>query len=60
MPSLSTLTYPLLPAFFAINPGFRMDFGSFKPAIWVSLPLDKDYRRAWPDVIFGLDLAAWF
>lgn len=44
----------------AITPGFRLKFGSFEPAIWVSLPLDSDYRKASPDVIIGLDLSFWF
>ncbi len=48
------------PNLFAISPGFRMQFGPFKPAVWVTFPLDEDYRRAWPDVIIGLDLGIWF
>ncbi|HUU00226.1 MAG TPA: hypothetical protein VM425_02155 [Myxococcota bacterium] len=46
--------------FMAISPGFRLKFGFFEPAIWVSIPLDSDYRNASPDVIVGFDLSFWF
>jgi hypothetical protein len=48
------------PTLFAISPGVRLRFGPFKPAIWVTIPLSDSYRAGWPDVIIGLDLAAWF
>ncbi|MBN2493843.1 MAG: hypothetical protein JXR96_04560 [Deltaproteobacteria bacterium] len=47
------------PSHFAISTGFRLDIPVFKPAVWVSFPLDETYRSAWPDVIIGVDLAAW-
>jgi hypothetical protein len=45
---------------FALMPGLRFDFGAFKPALWVSLPLNDTYRKIFPDAIIGLDLAANF
>ncbi len=48
------------PSMFAASTGFRMKFGPFRPAIWVSFPLDQIYRETWPDVLIGLDLAFWF
>lgn len=49
-----------LPTYFAASTGLRMRFGPFKPAVWVSFPLNELYRDSWPDVIIGLDLAFWF
>jgi hypothetical protein len=48
------------PSFTALSPGFRFDFGGFKPAIWVSIPLNEEYRNAFPDLIIGLSIAAFF
>jgi hypothetical protein len=48
------------PTFVAVSPGVRMRFGPFKPAVWVTFPISERYRQAWPDVIIGIDLAAWF
>jgi hypothetical protein len=46
--------------FMAISPGFRMNFGMFEPALWVSIPLNSQYRDVHPDVIIGLDLSFSF
>jgi len=48
-----------LPTQFALSPGFRMKFGPFHPAVWVALPLNREYREAWSDIIIGVDLAIW-
>ncbi len=48
------------PSMYAASTGFRMKFGPFKPAVWVGFPLDDLYRKVWPDVLIGLDLAFWF
>jgi hypothetical protein len=45
---------------FALSAGLRGNFGVFKPGLFISLPLDQDYRDIWPDIITGIDLAAWF
>ncbi|MBW1807848.1 MAG: hypothetical protein JRJ19_02980 [Deltaproteobacteria bacterium] len=44
----------------AISPGFRMNFGMFEPALWVSIPLNSQYRQGHPDVVIGLDLSFSF
>jgi len=49
-----------LDTFIAISPGFRFDFGLFKPGLWVSIPLTSQYRDIHPDVIIGLDLSFAF
>jgi len=48
------------PTILGISPGIRMHFGPFQPAIWVTFALDDNFRKAWPDVIIGLDLGLWF
>jgi hypothetical protein len=48
------------PNLYSIGLGFRMSFGPFKPGVWVAFPLNSDYRDNFPDVIIGIDLAAWF
>lgn len=45
---------------FALSSGFRFEFGAFKPGLWLSFPLNQEYRDAYPNVIIGLDLAGWF
>jgi hypothetical protein len=54
------LTGIAAPTVFGISPGLRMRFGPFQPALWVTFALDENFRRAWPDVIIGLDLGLWF
>ncbi|RME26526.1 MAG: hypothetical protein D6806_06080 [Deltaproteobacteria bacterium] len=44
----------------AFSAGLRMRFGAFQPALWVSLPLNYDYRQSFPDAIVGINLGAWF
>lgn len=46
--------------FMALTPGLRMRFGPFQPGLWVSIPLNPDYRDASPDAIIGADLSFWF
>ncbi len=47
------------PSLYGLSTGLRLNAGVFKPAVWVTFPLDQDYRQSWPDIIIGLDLAAW-
>ena len=47
------------PSLYGLSTGVRLNFGVFKPAVWVTFPLDEDYRSAWPDIIIGVDLAGW-
>jgi hypothetical protein len=48
------------PTILGVSPGLRMHFGPFEPAIWVTFACDENFRRAWPDVIIGIDLGLWF
>jgi len=47
------------PSLYGLSTGLRLNAGVFKPAVWVTFPLDEDYRQSWPDIIIGVDLAAW-
>ncbi len=44
----------------ALSPGLRMRFGPLQPAVWVSIPLNGDYRDVSADAIIGVDISVWF
>jgi hypothetical protein len=46
--------------FMAFSTGLRLRLGLFQPAVWVTIPINSDYRKASADAIIGANIALWF